>query len=509
MKRPTRLYVAASAAVVVSLAAALLVLEPAYVFVARSLLSGERALVIALPKAAELLGATGRAAGYYVEVWAVVPEGVVEVYNATVDPDSPIVRLTAKELKRVVGEWLGYYRRHGKHWRPALLLQVSAYSPETDTSVLAFGASVIYDPELFVSPLPRVEVHRVGADRFPVVRRTLNVSSLRVGRSATATAVGREAQGLCGLAARPGYLALVAPSSYQTSGSGLPGPCSGSYSCDCCSYYFTRVRLVREIFDSGDPQLPEYLRNVIPLIIMYMDPGALTQGVRAYYDSGGYTRVKFRIGILNWERIIIIGEPSGELSGHIRGEVWVDSRNAYSFLTWRGRFKLYDAYGYRCCYAKLCDGSVAVTCEPDGWSSVVTIVTSVESPSLYPIFGVPASEFVDIDVFRSKLEFESYWVPAWGVLELGRDSLGFRISILGLIVAVLCQYYGIPWYLCYAIDALGLVAAIEIENVGERLNVYNVGSYGAEIYISRIAAYYMSDQRPPWWFRPPFIDVRR
>ncbi len=420
MRRSVRLYATASAAIVVSLTVALLVLEPVNALAIRSLLSSERALVIALPKAAELLEVTGRAAGYYVEVWAVVPGGVVEVYSAMVDPDSPIVRLTTGELKEVVGEWLGYYRRHGKHWRPALLLQVSAYSPETDTSALAFGASVVYDPELFISPLPRVEVHRVGADRFPVVERMRNVSSFSAGRC-VAAAAGREARGLCGPAARPGHLALAAPGSYQTSGSGLPGLRPDPYSCDGCSYYFTRVQLVREIFDSSDPELPERFRNRIPLVIMYMDPGALTEGVRAYYDSGGYTRAWFRIGIFGWQwGRPIFGDPSGELGSHIRGEVMLHIKDAYSFLAWRGRFKLYDAYGYVCCYARLCDGSVAVTCEPSGWSSVVTVVTSVESTSLEGMFGVPASEFVDISVFRSKLEFESYNVPAQGVLDLGR-----------------------------------------------------------------------------------------
>ncbi len=81
-----------------------------------------------------------------------------------------MLKLTARDLGGVVAKWIEFYKIHGRHWRPALIVQFSAYDPYNGLSILAFGASITCDPEIFVPPTPRSEIHRLSIKDFPLIK---------------------------------------------------------------------------------------------------------------------------------------------------------------------------------------------------------------------------------------------------------------------------------------------------------------------------------------------------
>jgi len=83
----------------------------------------------------------------------------------------PMIKLTIKDLRDIVSKWLEFYRVYGKHWKPSLVIQFSTYDPNNRSSILAFGASIVYDPEIFTSPIANTEVHRLSLREFPLVKR--------------------------------------------------------------------------------------------------------------------------------------------------------------------------------------------------------------------------------------------------------------------------------------------------------------------------------------------------
>ena len=139
-----------------------------------SLIIDKNSIIISLPSPAEVFNrslSSIRRVSYYVEIWAVAPEGIVEVLKTKVGPDNFMIKLTAREMIKIVSKWLDFYRSNGKFWRPAIIIQFSTYDPDENISILAFIASVTYDPEIFVSPMPRSEIHILSIDRFPMIKK--------------------------------------------------------------------------------------------------------------------------------------------------------------------------------------------------------------------------------------------------------------------------------------------------------------------------------------------------
>jgi len=139
-----------------------------------SLIIDKNSIIISLPSPAEVFNrslSSIRRVSYYVEIWAVAPEGIVEVLKTKAGPDNFMIKLTAREMMKIVSKWLDFYRSNGKFWRPTIIIQFSTYDPDENISILAFGASVTYDPEIFVSPMPRSEIHMLSIDRFPMIKK--------------------------------------------------------------------------------------------------------------------------------------------------------------------------------------------------------------------------------------------------------------------------------------------------------------------------------------------------
>ncbi len=210
----------------------------------------------------------------------------------------------------------------------------------------------------------------------------------------------------------------------------------------------------------------------------------------------------------------IWGDASGELTSTVGGAVRAFPPYRVGMIYWPGSFKLYTAYGYTCCYQRLCtgQGDIAVTCDPNGFSALLMIVTYVGS-------GVIAKQFtldeapLDIAYYRSKLSFTQYYMPAGSYTAIQRDPYELRINPVNIAMAIILARLNIPW----KTDALLSLAAeympIAVEIVGyqgvqETLRLYNTGGYPATAYVARIQAVYMDPTKPPEAFTPLFIDVR-
>jgi len=134
-----------------------------------------------------------------------------------------MIKLTIKDLRDIVSKWLEFYRVYGKHWKPSLVIQFSTYDPNNRSSILAFGASIVYDPEIFTSPIANTEVHRLSLREFPLVKRFETRNQNNNG---------------------------VSFASCNITLQGLPPPCASPYGCRCymsdeSSPYFTRSLLER------------------------------------------------------------------------------------------------------------------------------------------------------------------------------------------------------------------------------------------------------------------------
>lgn len=457
------------------------------------LISGENSLVIYLPEPHEVFGRSVYGYRYYVEIWGVVPEGVVEVLRTVVGSGSPVLRLTMKELGHVVSKWIEFYKINGKYWRPALLIQFSTYDPYNKSLVLAFGASITYDPEVLAKPIPRTEYHVLKLEKFPVIQRfetRLPEKSLSL-------------------------------SSCNISLQGLPGACEKPSSCNCCIGdgtfpYFARVALGEKLFDSSNTSIPEAFRDKIPLMILHIDPNTQTRSFLATYDIQSINKLIFRITILNRSNNMPIwGEASGEAipPSQISSGVQVfRDLLPIGIIYWKGSFKLYTAYGYLCCYEKLCDGSVAIVCDPSGFSALVMIVTYVYPvPESYAYTREEAP--LDISYLRSKLGFSQFYLSPGSSISVQRDPHELRINPVSILMAIILARLGVPWWT----DALLSVAvenmpiAVEIvysSGAQETLKLYNTGGGSATAYIATIQAIYINPLGSPELFKHLFVDIR-
>ena len=473
----------------------LLSTDPLLIVTLSSLLASENSLIIELPSSSEALNKSVNQFDYYVEIWAVVPEGIVEVMKTRISGSgTPFIKLSFKEMRDVVRTWLEFYKIHGKTWRPSLILQFSTYDSENKTSLLFFGASIVYDPEFFIDPVPRVVKHVLSTKKFPLIERfkTKNQNS-------------SEAQ----------------LSSCDISLQGLPGPCVSDRDCNCCISdrgftYFTRLALGEKIFDSSDPSIPSNLRDKVPLAIMYLDPSSSTQYFDLVYTASNVNKWIFRMTILDRRyNKTIWGDASGELTQtSVEGVVSVSSMYPVGMIYWYGSFKLYTAYGYTCCYERLCTGSgdIALTCESNGFSALLMLVS-------YVINGVYKWQYtineapINITYFRSRLSFSVQYVPGGSTVTIQRDPYELRINPVEILMAIILARLGVPWYydalITLAIDYMPIaVEIVRTQGTQETLKLYNGGLYATSAYIAKLQAVYLDPTRSLETFTPLFVDIR-
>ncbi len=459
-----------------------------------SIISGERSIIILFPKPIDLFNRTfniPEGIRYYVEIWAVVPEGIVEVVKTRIGSENNfMIKLTADIMRNVTFRWIEFYKSHGKFWRPSLIIQFSTYDPYESISILAFGYSIVYDPEIFVSPTPYTEMHILTLNKFPIVKK-FHIER-RIGSELSLSSCNISTQG------------------------GLPGPCQSPTDCFCCTNYFTRVALGEKLFDSSDPSIPEAFRDKIPILILHLDQNAQTQLFGVTYYAENVDRWVFRITIFDrtTERVIW-GDASGELisSSKIDSLVYVDrSTNRLIGIIYRpGSFKLYTAYGYTCCYEKLC-WDYATVCDPNGFSALLMIVTYVDPgvfSSAYTLNEAP----LNISYFRSRLGFSQYYVPAGSAVEINRDPHEIRINVVNILMTIILDRLGIKWYenILLSIAADNMPIAIEIigsSGMRKSLKLYDPYPAPATAYVARITAIYMDPTGSQEVYKLLLIDVR-
>jgi len=460
-----------------------------------SLIIDKNSIIISLPSPVEVFNrslSSIRRVSYYVEIWAVAPEGIVEVLKTKAGPDNFMIKLTAREMMKIVSKWLDFYRSNGKFWRPAVIIQFSTYDPDENISILAFGASVTYDPEIFVSPMPRSEIHILSIDRFPMIKKF--VIERKEGSN-------------------------FSFSSCDISFQGLPNPCKSPGDCNYCVcdrefVYFTRLALGEKLFDSSDPSIPSTLKDKVPLLILYLDPNAQAQYFGATYEAKNVKWI-FRMSIFDRSlEKVTWGDASGEFTSIIGSGTFIDTSKRIGIMYWPGSFKLYTAYGYTCCYEKLCTGSgdIAITCEPNGFSALLMIVTYV-GPKVYEMRLTPNEAPLDISYFRSKLKFTQYYMPGGSIISIQRDLYELRIIVVNIFMSIILSRLGIPWWLDASLSIAAEKMPIAVEIVGsggmeETLEIYNSGQNPATVYISKIRAVYRDPTLPQSLYTPLLIDVR-
>ena len=471
-------------------------LHPEYVTALGAAISGEKALVISLPRDFRSLNLSSLDS-YYVELWAVTPDAVVEVYRGFLDPGRPILKLAYKDLKDVVERWLEHYRAHGDYWRPALLIQVSAYSREWGVTANLFGASVVYDPRLFVDRFPRVEVRAVNLEDFTIVK----TGELRLGRSSsTPTTLSAEIEMLPTSTTTTPAL----PYPYPTCGRPCPAEC------DCCepNSFFSRWSIVSTLFDSSDPRIPEYLRDKVPIVVVYRDPDSLQGYFGADYAIEPLSTLRFRVTLLyNTREYPIFGSASGELNLN-RGYTYfvaTDSPNTIRFAYWTGSYKLYSVQFWDCCTVRRCDGWGCYHenyCQAGGGGllMVVTYVTPVGemSPALSP------SEFpIDINFIRQRKAYTSICLAENVEQTLPRDPYEIRLNLVNLAMAATLSKLGVPWQwdVLLAATVENMPVAVELVYGGgarEELRLENGGTPRcADIYL-QVAIYPQSPSTFKW-----------
>ena len=415
-----------------------LVLHPEYVIALGAAIRGERALVISLPRDFRSLNLSSLDS-YYVELWAVTPDAVVEVYRGFLDPGRPILKLAYKDLKDVVERWLEHYRAHGDYWRPALLIQVSAYSRERGAAANLFGASVVYDPRLFVGRFPGVEVRAVNLGDFTVVK----IRDLSSGRSSsTPTTLSAESEVISSYTTTTPAL----PHPYPTCGR----PCPAER--DCCepNSFFSRWSIVETLFDSSNPNIPEYLRDKVPIVVVYRGPDSPQGAFDAVYRVEGRSTLRFRVTLLEWTaEYPIFGSASGELNldGRYAYFVATDYSNTVRFAYWTGSYKLYSVQFWDCCTVRRCSGYGCYNeryCQPGGGGllMIVTYITPIGelSPALSP------SEFpIDINFIRQRKSYTSICLDANRAYVLSRDNYGIRLNVVNIAMAAALSKLGVPW----------------------------------------------------------------
>ncbi len=413
-------------------------LHPEYVTALGTVISGERALVISLPRDFRSLNLSS-VDSYYVEVWAVTPDAVVEVYRGFLDPGRPILKLAYGDLKDVVERWLEHYRAHGEYWRPALLIQVSAYSRERGATANLFGASVVYDPRLFVDRFPRVEVRKISLGDFTVVKSR----ELRPGHSSSApTTLDAESEVL------PTFTTTTPALPYPYPTCGRPCPAD----CDCCepNSFFSRWSIVETLFDSSNPRLPDYLRDKVPIVVVYRDPSSLQGYFDAAYIIEPLSTLRFRATLLYGTREYpIFGSASGELNLDRRYaySVATDSPNTIRFAYWTGSYKLYRVQFWDCCTVRRCHSWGCYHenyCQPGGGGllMVVTYVTPIgeRSPTLFP-WEFP----IDVNFIRQRKDYTSVCLVENMEQLLPRDPYEIRLNMVNIAMAAALSKLGVPW----------------------------------------------------------------
>lgn len=208
------------------------------------------------------------------------------------------------------------------------------------------------------------------------------------------------------------------------------------------------------------------------------------------------------------------GDVSGELTSTVGSGTAVDTSKRIGIMCWPGSFKFYTAYGYTCCYEKLCTGSgdVAITCDPNSFSALLMIVTYV-GPGVYEMRLTPNEAPFDISYFRSKLEFTRYYMPGGSSMSIQRDLYELRINVVNIFMSIILSRLGVPWWLDASLSIVAEKMPIAVEIVGsggmeETLEIFNSGQSPATVYISKIRAVYRDPALPQTLYTPLLIDVR-
>lgn len=471
---------------------------PEYILALQALISNDRALIISLPRKFDALNITD-VDNLYLEVWGIAPEGIVESVKTSIDPKEPIIKLSAKSLENIVKKWIELYRNYGKYWKPALILQISAYSGKQNVIVHLFGASIVYDPEIFVDKLPRVEIHKIELDNF-LIKNVIPINN----RSRQTTSLTP-----CINMLTQNKTVFTADQQIQSQ-SGLPPICRPG-NCDCCDPnvgLYVKYAIIGKIFDSSDSNVPEYLRDKIPIVIAYRDPSSTSGGTSIWYEIQSVDKVRFRITFLDINlQITLFANPSGELIPGQLGYAVPTYPGKVVFGYWYGSYKLYEVIGYTCCLVRGCSDSYYQYCEPNGAHGLMMVVTYIQ-PDAMVSEPLSLSDFpIDIDYFKQKKPYTSMWLNLNSITSLDRDPYDIRLNMVNIAMAAALAKAGVPWYadvlLSVAVDNMPIAAEFLIGGgIQETLRISNGANsrYIDIFYQDAIYAQTMTRETFKWIF---------
>jgi len=447
-------------------------------------------VVIELP---DLGGVVPNHGSVYVELWAVVPGGFEPIYSGFIS--GRVLRLEYSKLARVSGLWLERMRRGETGVAEfGLVVQISA---SNGTHVVnLFGATVTVDPRGFAGPIPGVLRKTLSLQEFPAV----TVTRIKGGRGAAN--VGAE-QLRCSSAGE--VLSRVEESK--------PLPTNVTYpACDnpsnpsnvpCCDFSTLHTRWVieRVLFDTNDPNLPDYLRGGVPVVVAVRDPDAYYAGLPLYINYtvsnvvlGPRIAIKYR-----GEDLVRIGGATIRVAG-ASGLTHVLPGYA-GLIRAVGRGQYYLATLYRCCYIVLdYYGNYALHCEPadneQGQATVGLIGVITDMAGFEPRIDIPLSELSDlINILRGLQLYDRVVVGARKTETISSEwvnELRFRFYPLPFAAAYLFHKLGIAWWadpvLSQIID-MAIPVSIEAASGGvsysEVLSLYNGDGGPLAVYIHR------------------------
>jgi len=470
-------------------------------------------VVVELPDLGDVVPNHG---SVYVELWAVTPGGLEPIYSGFVE--GRVLKLEYSRIVKVSGFWLERMRRgETRVTEFGIVVQISA-SNGTHIANL-FGAAVTVDPRGFAGPIPGILHRALSLREFPAV----TVTRIKGGRRAADVGFG---QLRCASAGEGGELLSRVEES-------KPLPTYVSYPfCDnpsnvpCCDFSTLHTRWVieRVLFDTNDPNLPDYLRGGVPVAILVRDPDAYitwSYFIINYIVSNVVLSPRITIKYLN-EDLVRIGGATIRAMG-ASGLTAAEPGRAGIILA-IGRGQYYLATLYRCCYIRLdYYGTYAVHCEPadneqgQAVQGLIGVITDMAGFASRP---ASLSDLTDlVNMLRGLQQYDRVVVDAHKTITLSSElvnNLNFRFYPLPFVAAYLFNKLGVPWWVDPLLSQIiDIPIAVEITPVdvsySEVLSLYNGDDGPLAVYIHKPSSSFALD----WALgdavqvRTMYIEVRR
>jgi len=474
-------------------------------------------VVVELPDLGDVVPNHG---SVYVELWAVAPGGFEPVYSGFIS--GRVLRLEYSRIAGVSGLWLERMRRGETGVSEfGLVVQISA---SNGTHVVnLFGATVTVDPREFAEPIPGVLRRALSLRDFPAVTVT------RIESNRRATGVGFE-QLRCASARE--VLSRVEESKPLPTYVGYPlcDPPQQPNNIPCCDFstLHTRWKIERVLFDTNDPNLPDYLRGGVLVAILVRDQDAYVSHwsnvILGYWIENVTLSPRITVKLLGEDLVRIGGATIRVVISGISGGATAARPGEVGMILALGRGGYYLVTLYRCCHIRLGSYSnYAFHCEPAdneqgqtvrGLIGVITDLEkccgagiSLSDPSdlVNTLKGLQLYDRVVVGALKEE-PIRSEWV----------NELRFRFYPLQFAALRLFSELGIPWWADPVLSQIvDMPVAVEWVPIGKRyaewLSLYNGDGGPLAVYIHRTSSRFVLGWSTgnATQVRTMYVEVRR